>query len=182
VEGSSADGPVVGVLGHAAQLRPAERRRAGAGPAPQDTAPAAPDIVSLIRFVRAELERLRSVVDPQALYARDVRPEIWAAAERRSEEAGALLVAHLDDDESTRLVLRIRRTSAGDVVAALEDSHINVFLARDEPALAHQVGRYLAAGGFLRPGEEVEVQAAEQAPALSHPSFVNTEEVESAWS
>ena len=46
VEGSSADGPVVGVLGHAAQLRPAERRRAGAGPAAQDTAPAAPDATS----------------------------------------------------------------------------------------------------------------------------------------
>jgi len=185
VEGSSAEGPVVGVLGHAAQLRPAERRRAGAGPAAHDTAPAAPDVVSLIRFVRAELERLRSKTDPDALHATEVRPEIWAAAERRTEDAGTRLVAYLDDGESTRLTLGVRRTGAGDLAVALEDSHINVFLARSENALCRQVGSYLAAGGFLRFAEEVEIHAAEppRSERLDTDSiWTHPEEVQATWS
>lgn len=185
VEGSSAEGPVVGVLGHAAQLRPAERRRAGAGPAAQDTAPAAPDIVSLIRFVRAELERMRSKTDPEALHATEVRPEIWAAAERRTDDAGTRLVAYLDDGESTRLTLNVRRTGAGDVAVALEDSHINVFLARSENALCRQVGSYLAAGGFLRFAEEVEIHATEppRSERLDTDSiWTHPEEVQATWS
>ncbi len=185
VEGSSAEGPVVGVLGHAAQLRPAERRRAGAGPAAQDTAPAAPDVISLIRFVRAELERMRSKTDPEALYATEVRPEIWAAAERRSDDAGTRLVAYLDDGESTRLTLGVRRTGAGDLAVALEDSHINVFLARSENALCRQVGSYLAAGGFLRFAEEVEIHAAEppRSERLDTDSiWTHPEEVQATWS
>jgi hypothetical protein len=185
VDGSSAEGPVVGVLGHAAQLRPAERRRAGAGPAAQDTAPAAPDVVSLIRFVRAELERMRSNTEPDELYATEVRPEIWAAAERRTDDAGIRLVAYLDDGESTRLTLNVRRTGAGDLAVALEDSHINVFLARSENALCRQVGSYLAAGGFLRFAEEVEIHAAEppRSERLDTDSiWTHPEEVQATWS
>jgi hypothetical protein len=185
VEGTSVEGPVVGVLGHAAELRPAERRRAGAGPVAQDTAPAAPEIISLIRFVRAELERMRSDADLEALYACEVRAEIWADAERRTEDAGTRLVAYLDDGESTRLELQVRRTGAGDVAVALEDHHINVFLARGENALARQVGRYLAAGRFLRFAEEVEIHAAEapRAERLETDSiWTFTEEVQSTWS
>lgn len=185
VEGSSAEGPVVGVLGHAAQLRPPERRRSGAGPAAQDTAPAAPDVTSLIRFVRAELERMRSKTDPDALYATEVRPEIWAVVERRTEDAGSRLVAYLDDGESTRLALVVRRTGAGDFAVALEDSHINVFLAQSENALARQVGRYLAAGGFLRFAEEIEIHAAEppRSERLDTDSiWTHPEEVQATWS
>ncbi|HEX6457492.1 MAG TPA: hypothetical protein VF032_01130 [Thermoleophilaceae bacterium] len=185
VEGTSAEGPVVGVLGHAAQLRPAERRRAGAGPAAQDTAPAAPEVISLIRFVRAELERMRSNTDPDALYACEVRPEIWAAAECRTEDAGSRLVAYLDDGESTRLELNVRRTGAGDVAVALEDRHINVFLAHGENALARQVGSYLAAAGFLRFADEVEIHAAAapRAERLETDSiWTHPEEVHSTWS
>jgi hypothetical protein len=185
VEGSSAEGPVVGVLGHAAQLRRHERRRAGAGPAAEDTAPAAPEVVSLIRFVRAELERMRSATDPGALFACEVRPEIWAAAERRTEDSGSRLVAFLDDGESTRLELNIRRTGAGDFVVALEDRHINVFLAHSESALARQVGTYLTAGGFLRFADEVEIHAAQapRAERLETDSiWTFTEEVQSTWS
>jgi hypothetical protein len=161
VEGSSADGAVIGVLGHAAQLRPAERRRTP-GPAPQDSAPAAPDVVSLLRYVRAELERLHSKTDPAALYASEVLPEVWAAAERRTEEAGSRLVAPLESDgESSSLALDVRRTGAGDLVAALIDRHINVFLASDEDALARQVGSYLERGGFLVSHEQVETSTEE---------------------
>jgi hypothetical protein len=171
----------VGALGHAAQLRPAERRRAGAGPAAQDSAPAAPDVTSLIRFVRAELERMHSATDPEALYASEVAPDIWADAERRTEDAGTLLVADLDDGESTRLTLNVRRTGAGDVAVALEDRHINVFLARGEDALARQVGTYLAAGGFVRFAEEVEIHAAEAPRAETDSIRTHAEEVQSTW-
>jgi hypothetical protein len=161
VEGSSADGRVVGVLGHAAQLRPAERRRAP-GPAPHDSAPAAPDVVSLLRFVRAELERLHSGTDPAALYASEVQPAVWAAAERRTEDAGSRLLAPLESDgESSSLALDVRRTGAGDLVAALIDRHINVFLAPDEDALARQVGGYLERGGFLGSRGQVETSTEE---------------------
>jgi hypothetical protein len=185
VEGSSAEGPVVGVLGHAAELRPAERRRAGAGPAAQDTAPASPDVVSLIRFVRAELERMRTQTDLESLYATEVEPSVWRDAEARTEDSGSRLIAFLDDGQSTRLELGVRRTGAGDVTVALEDRHINVFLAHSENALARQVGSYLAADGFLRFADEVEIHAAEEprAERLATDSiWTFTEEVHSTWS
>jgi hypothetical protein len=128
---------------------------------------------------------MRSDTDPSALYACEVRPEIWAAAERRTDDAGSRLVAYLDDGESTRLELSVRRTGAGDVVVALEDRHINVFLAHSEAALAQQVGTYLTAGGFLRFADEVEVHAAQapRAERLETDSiWTFTEEVKSTWS
>jgi hypothetical protein len=150
VEGTSPDGPVVGVVGHAPQLRRSERRRA-AGPSVEDTAPAAPDVVALLRYLR------RSVED---VYASEVRSEIWGAAEQRTEAAGTHLVAHMSDDEATRLELPVRRTGAGDVAVAIQDRVINVFLAPDEDVLASQVGRHLAGAEFLRFAEEVEIHAA----------------------
>jgi hypothetical protein len=160
VEGISPEGPVVGLVGHGAQLFRPQRRRAGAGPRAAGAAPAAPDVVALLRFVRSELSRARPAEEAAALYASEVRPEIWAAAEARTEDAGASLVAYLSDDEAPRLELAIRRTGAGDLTAALEDRAINVFLAGDETALAGSVGAYLAVQGFLRFATEVEIHAA----------------------
>jgi hypothetical protein len=162
VEGVSTEGePVVGVLASASRLRGEERRRAGPGLAAHDTAPAAPDVVSLLRFLRTELERTRGAREPRAVFAAEVRPEIWKESEDRLEDSGMSLVAYLTDDEATRLELAIRRTGAGDVAAALDDRGINVFLAHDEDALARSVGRYLHRLGFLRFAEEVEVHPAE---------------------
>src|SRR4051794_747979 len=161
VEGVSAEGPVVGVLENAARLADPERRRAGGGPVAQETAPAAPEVVSLLRFLRSEFERSSRVqIDTAALYAHDVRPEIWAAAEERTESAGFSLVAYMTDEEHTRLELNVRRTGAGDVCCAVESAGIDVFLAPDGDALARCVGRYLHAAGFLRFAEEVEMHAA----------------------
>jgi hypothetical protein len=183
VEGTSPDGPVVGVVGHAPQLRRRERRRA-AGPSVEDTAPAAPDVIALLRYLRAELGRAGSMAS-WGLYAAEVRPEIWAVAERRTQDAGTRLVAHMSDTDATRLELQVRRTGAGDVSVALEDRGINVFLAPDEDALAIQVGRLLAGADFLRFAEEIEVQRVEQprAERLGVESITNEpEEVHAAWS
>jgi hypothetical protein len=161
VEGVSAEGPVVGVLASATRIAEAERRRFGAGPAAQDAAPAAPDVLSLLRFVRAEMSRSpqHRGLDVDALYAAEVRPEIWTVAEARTEDSGRSLVAHLTDDDQTRLELSIRHTGAGDVAAALIDSEISTFLAPDETALARMIGRYLHERGFLRFAEEIEIHS-----------------------
>jgi hypothetical protein len=184
VEGVSDDGPVVGIVGHAPQLRRRrDRRRRGAGPEVEDSAPAAPDVISLIRYLQTELGRAGSVA-AWGLYATAVRPEIWAAAEARTEDAGARLVAHLTDDDSTRLELAVRRTGAGDVAVAIEDRGINVFLAPDEGALATQVGHHLAGAEFLRFTTEVEIHPAgpPRAERLGVESIRADEEVHAAWS
>jgi hypothetical protein len=183
VEGVSPDGPVIGVLGHAPQLRRRERRRKGAGPRVEDTAPAAPDVITLIRYLQTELGRAGEAAT-WGLYASEVRPEIWTAAEARTEDAGLRLVAHLTDEESTRLELAVRRTGAGDVAVALEDRGVNAFLAPDEDALATQVGRHLAGADFLRSAAEVEIHRADapRAERLGVESIRAHEEVHAAWS
>ncbi|MFL5819533.1 MAG: hypothetical protein ACJ76S_02470 [Solirubrobacteraceae bacterium] len=157
VEGTSADGPVVGLLGQAARLRPPERRRAGAGPVPGATTPAAPDVVEMLRFLRVELGRRAGIEDPSTLYASEVRPEIWASAERHTADTGRRLVAYLSDEQGTALELPVRQTGFGEVVTALEERGINVLLAPDADALAVCIGRYLAAHDFLRFASEIEV-------------------------
>jgi hypothetical protein len=157
VEGISPEGPVVGLLGQATRLRRPERRRAGPGPDLTATAPAAPDVVELLRFVRTELARRRSLRDLSTLYASEVRPEIWAAAERNTGDTGRRLVAYLSDEEGSALELAVRRTGFGEVATALEDRGINVLIAPDDDALAASVGRYLAAHDFLRFASEIEI-------------------------
>jgi hypothetical protein len=183
VEGTSPDGPVVGVVGQAPQLRRGERRRRGAGPSVEYTAPAAPDVIALIRYMQTELGRAGQMA-AWGLYAGEVRPEIWAAAEERTDDAGLRLVAHLTDDDSTRLELAVRRTGAGDVAAALEDRGINVFLAPDEKALATHVGHHLVSADFLRFTTEVEIHptGAPRAERLGIDSIRAQEEVHAAWS
>lgn len=162
VDGVSAEGPVVGVLESAARLRAPERDRAGAGPPSREGAPAAPDVISLLRFVRTALARGRRGVDPRGVFAAEVRPDVWSDAERRLEDSGRRLVAYLTDDREDgdgSLELVVRRTGAGELATAVEDHGINVFLAENEDELAAAVGRHLAAGGFLRFAEEVEVHS-----------------------
>jgi hypothetical protein len=182
VEGTSPDGPVIGVVGHAPQLRRRGRRRKDAGPTVEDTAPAAPDVIALIRYLQAELGRAGDIA--AGVYATEVRPEIWAAAEARTDDAGDRLVAHLTDEEATRLELVVRRTGAGDVAAALEARGINVFLAPDGDALATQVGHHLAGAEFLRFTTEVEIHhaGAPRAERLGVDSIRAHEEVHAAWS
>jgi hypothetical protein len=160
VEGVSAEGSVVGLLAHPAELRGRGRIRAQVGPAPSDQAPAAPDVVGLLRFVRAELSRRSASFDPDALYAAGVRREIWRCAEERLEPTAISLVAFLVDDEASRIELPVLRMASGDVVAAIEDAGINALLAPDEETLAASVGRLLEGSGFLRFAEEVEIHRA----------------------
>jgi hypothetical protein len=186
VEGISAEGPVVGVVGHATQLRRAGRRQAAPGPSVEDAAPAAPDLIALLRRVRSALTQVGSGAGG-GLYAAEVRPEVWATAEARTQDAGTRLVAFLTDSDSTRLELAVRRTGAGDVATALEDRGITVFLAADEDGLAKQVGHHLAHDEFLRFAEEVEIHSVEppRAERLEVDSISigqPDEEVRAAWS
>jgi hypothetical protein len=158
VEGIGPDGPVVGVLGRAARLRSAERERAGAGPVTGQSAPAAPDVVELLRYLRTEMARGGGLEDARTLYASEVRPEIWSAAERQTTDTGRRLVAYLSDDDVSTLELVVRATGFGEVVTALDDRGIDVFLATDEAALADAVGRYLAVHDFVRFPTEIEVR------------------------
>jgi hypothetical protein len=198
VEGRSPDGAVVGLLGASPRLvrRRGHRREAGswagrreAGPPSREPAPSAPDVVALLRSVRAELARSDrgddADPDAAALQAAQVRPEIWAAAEERTEDSGLRLVAYLTDHETTTLELGVRATGAGDVCAALEDRGINVFLAPDADALAQRVGTFLAGSGFVRFAAEVEihdarVRRADQLDADAIGTF-DIEEVTHAW-
>jgi hypothetical protein len=183
VEGLSAEGPVIGVLASAARLSEPERPRAGSGPLRQDAPPADSDVISLLRLLRAEMQPGREPVAMTALYASEVRPEIWEAVEARTSDAGTRLVAHLTDDEHTRLELGIRRTPAGDVCAAFADTGINAFLADDEEQLAEMVGRHLHASGFLRFMQEIEIHAAEaERPAALSPDEILTTEPEEVHS
>jgi hypothetical protein len=185
VEGVSAEGPVVGVVGRPTQLRRRERRRKGGGPTVEDTAPAGPDVLGLLRFLRTEFARAGEAA-ADGMYATGVRPDIWAAAEERTEDAGTRLVSYLTDPETTRLELAVRRTGAGDVAVAIEDTGINVFLAQDEDGLARQIGRHLAGDEFLRFAEEVEIHAVEapRAERLETEAIRTSpqEEVQAAWS
>jgi hypothetical protein len=159
IEGHSAEGPVVGVLVRSGELRPPERRRAGLV---SDAAPpAAEDVVGLLRYLQTETDRSRRSIDGAALYAAEVRHAVWADAEGRTTDAGTRLSAYLSDEVSTRLELPVRRTGAGDLVTALEDQGITVFLAPDEAALAVRVGRYLVDQGFLDSAARIDVHAVE---------------------
>jgi hypothetical protein len=162
VDGFSADGPVVGVLERPALLRRPRRERI-AGPAAGEASPSAPDVVSLLRHVRIELARGRRALDPATLYATDVRPDQWAAAEARLADAHVRLVTVLSDDEATRLEIAVRRTAAGESVTAIQDRGISFFVADSDDQLADFVGRYLAGQGFLRFADEIDVNA-EPAP------------------
>jgi hypothetical protein len=179
IEGLAADGPVVGVLGQATRLRRDERPR-GPGPAGPPPAPAAPDVVELLRFLRA-------AGVATGLYASEVRPEIWAAAERRNEATPRRLVAYLSDDDATVLELPVSRTGFGELLVALEDRGINVFVAPSEDALAAAVGRHLAGAGFLRFPAEVELHdvprpRAERLDPATIAFNPEPEEVRSPWS
>ena len=153
VDGVSPEGPVIGVLGQAARLRADERPRAGQRHIVTQSSPAATDIIELLRF-------LRTAGMGGALYASDVRPELWQAALATTTDTGRRLVAYLTDEDSSTLELEIRRAAVGEVVVALEDRGVNVLLARDEADLAELAGHYLAAAGFLRFASEVELHDA----------------------
>lgn len=152
VDGASAEGSVVGVLGQATRLRGDERPRLrAAGPAYVPPAPAASDVLELLRHLRA----IGAAPD---LYAAEMRPEIWAAAQRRTEPTSRRLAAYLSDPDGTELELPVARTRFGELVVAVEDRGITVFLAPTAEALAAAVGRYLAAAAFLRFAAEVELR------------------------
>lgn len=155
VEGRSAEGLVIGLLGEATELRPEERPRAGR----QELAapPAASDVASLLRLVANGLVEQGRIRDGSCLYATQVQPEIWARTEQLTDDLDKRLVCWLEGDEPARLELPLRRTAAGELLTALEDDGIAVFAGADQAALAARVGQYLSGGGFLRFEDTVDV-------------------------
>jgi hypothetical protein len=158
VEGTSLEGPVIGLLAHPSELEPRARRGAD-----DDVPPSAPEVTALLRLIGNEMVRRGRLRNPWTLYARAVRPEIWARTEELTDSTSQLLACYLDDGES--LELPIRHTAAGEAVAALEQGGINVFLAGDEQALAAVVASHLVASGHLAHAEDLRVEERRLAPS-----------------
>jgi len=150
VEGTSEDGPVVGLLAQPTELSADAGRLRGAPEA--HAPPSAPDVTALLRYLGKELTVRGRLDNPWALYACDVRPEIWARTEELTDSTNRALGAHLEG--GTELSVPVRHTTAGEAVGAMRDHGISVFLAGDHDVLASMIGRYLVATGFLRdPGD-----------------------------
>jgi hypothetical protein len=162
VEGSSPQGPVIGLLTHSAELRRSERRRAGV--APVDVPPSAPDVTALMRSIGQEMARRGGPANPWTLYATHVRPEIWARTEELTDPTPRRLECYLEGDDG-QLELPIRHTTAGEVLTAIQERSITVFVAGDDQALGAVVGRYLQEAGFLRHIEELRVETERARPA-----------------
>lgn len=164
VEGVSSEGPVVGLLGHPAELVTESRLRAGDSTSRQPP-PSSPEISGLLRLVGQSLLRAGRITDPWSLYAGDVRPEIWARTEELTESTRRILTAHLEG--GSVIEVPIHRTAAGESVGAIRDEGICVFLAGDDDALCRAVGRYLVAAGFLRDDADLRPESL-AAPAPEH--------------
>jgi hypothetical protein len=176
VEGSSAEGPVIGLLAHPAVLHVPQRRLAGSDVAPP---PSAPDITGLLRYLGGELAARGHMLNPWSLYASGVRPEIWSRSEQLTDPTDRRLQCFIEG--GAELSLPIRRTAAGEVCAALQEREITVFLAGDDEALATTVGRYLTAAGYLRHAEDIRPQTLLPAPAESlDPDAIRTQQQEVA--
>jgi hypothetical protein len=160
VEGSSAEGPVVGLLAHPAELATETRiRRDSSAVAPP---PSAPDITALLRYIGHEMAVRGRLVNPWALYATEVRPEIWARTEELTDGTNRTLTAHLVAGGS--LQVPVRHTAAGEAVGAIRDQGIAVFLAGGPEALGDVIGRYLVAFGFLRDPADLRPELVGPAP------------------
>jgi len=173
VEGTSDDGPVVGLLAHPAELRYSGRRR----PAATSEGPplSAPDITGLLRQLGAEMVQRGRTRNPWALYATDVRMEIWARTEEVTDPTPNRLTCRMEGGES--LEVPVRHTAAGELVAALQERGITVFLAGDLDALRASVGRYLTEAGFLRHPSDLRQEAIRERPAESlDPDSISTGE------
>jgi hypothetical protein len=106
---------------------------------------------------------------------------MWARTEQLTDDVGHRLVCWLEGDEPVRLELPLRRTAAGELLTALEDQGICVFLASEERLLAAKLGRYLSGHGFLRWEDTVEVVAEQPAPLeAAGGRLITTPEIEFA--
>jgi hypothetical protein len=160
VEGSSAAGPVVGLLAHPAELTTETRWRRGSPAAAPP--PSAPDVTALLRYIGHEMAIRGRLADPWGLYATDVRPEIWARTEELTDATDRTLTAHLVAGGS--LQVPVRHSAAGEAVGAIRDHAITVFMAGDPEALGNVIGRHLTAFGFLRDAADLRPELVGQVP------------------
>ena len=131
VEGTSAEGPVVGLLAQPAELATEARRRRGSPAWPHPPPP--PTSPRCLRYIGHEMTVRGRLVDPWTLYATEVRPEIWARTEELTDGTDRALTAHLVGGPP--LEVPVRHTAAGEAVGAISDQGIAVFLAGDHDAL-----------------------------------------------
>ena len=122
VEGASDEGPVVGLLAHPAELREGDAAAARRRTPP----PSAPDVTALLRYVGAEMvQSAARPAIPWALYASDVRPEIWARTEELTEPTTrARSSCHMEGGEHLECPMRhTRRRRARRRAAARRRDH-----------------------------------------------------------
>jgi hypothetical protein len=173
VEGTSADGPVIGLVTHPTELESnARRTREG-----DDIPPSAPEVSALLRLLGTEMARGGALTNPWTLYADAVRPEIWARTEELTDSTDRYLGCYLED--GTPLELPIRHTAAGESLVALDQAGIAVFLGGDDESLSATVAHYLVAGGFLIHPEDMRVEERRAAPSERlDPSEIFTNKIE----
>jgi hypothetical protein len=177
VEGSSPSGPVIGLVAHPTELVPHAR-----GGEAEEVPPSAPEVTALLRLLGDEMVRRGHLRNPWSVYATAVRPEIWARTEELTDATDRYLGCYLDD--GARLELPIRHTARGEVVAALEQLGITVFLGGDEEALCAVVGRQLLEGGYLTHPEDLRIEERRATPSerLDPSEIWTSEEIETTTS
>jgi hypothetical protein len=157
VEGRSSEGPVIGLVTHPTELEPRASRAQ-----PNDVPPSAPEVTALLRLLGHEMAVRGHLTNPWTLYAANVRPEIWSRTEELTDSTDRYLGCYLESGDL--LELPIRRTAAGEVLVALDQAGIAVFLGGDQEALCSIVSRYLVSGGFLTHPEDLRVEERRAAP------------------
>jgi hypothetical protein len=162
IDGISDTGSVIGLIDGTNRPNGHAKHRLTA---PEQGTAVGSDLLTLLGALQTDAGRNGSQLDPESVYASDVRYDIWQQNADSAHMTDTELVCYLGEPHRSELRLPIYRTAQDQVAVALEDRNINVFLGANEKSLASSVGRYLHAHSFLHFYEQVEVQTGGHTPA-----------------